>query len=223
MEIKKIQVLNSTHLKLIALITMIIDHIGAVLFPQIKVLRMIGRLAFPIYAYLIGEGCIYSKNKPKYLIKVGITYIVYEIVSYLVRGDEHNICVLYGFICAILSVIIIEWAKEKPLLRRPIAVIPIMAMIISTLIIKSDYIFFAILLPLSVYFIKKVPIRYLCFAILLILCGLSYEGNQWMGIFAMIPILLYNGQKGKEVLFKNSFYIMYPLHFAILGIIKMFL
>ena len=112
MEIKKIQVLNSTHLKLIALITMIIDHIGAVLFPQVKVLRMIGRLAFPIYAYLIGEGCIYSKNKPKYLIKVGITYIVYEIVSYLVRGDAHNICVLYGFICAILSVIIIEWAKE---------------------------------------------------------------------------------------------------------------
>ena len=223
MEIKKIQCLDSTCLKLIALITMIIDHIGAILFPGVTVLRMIGRIAFPIYAYLIGEGCIYSKNKLKYLLKVCITYLAYELVSYWVRGGEHNVCVLYGFICTIISVIIIEWAKEKPNLRRPIAVIPIMALFISTLIIKPDYIFYAMLLPLTVYFVKNKPIRYLIFAVLLVFCGLSYEGNQWMGVFAMLPIMLYNGKKGKELLFKDSFYVMYPLHFAVLGIIKMFL
>ena len=72
MDTKKLQCLNSTHMKLIALITMIIDHIGAILFPEIRLLRIIGRIAFPIYAYLIGEGCIYSKNTLQYLAKVVI-------------------------------------------------------------------------------------------------------------------------------------------------------
>ena len=223
MENTKMQCLNSTHLKLIALITMIIDHIGALLLPEVKVLRMIGRLAFPIYAYLIGEGCIYSKNKPKYLAKVGITYFAYELVSYLIRGSEHSMCVLYGFMCAIFSVIIIEWAKQNIITRRPIAVLPIMALFISTLVLQPDYSFIAMILPLTVYMVKNKNIRFAIFAGLLIICGILYPGTQWMGIFAMIPIMMYNGQKGRELLFKNSFYIMYPLHFAILGIIKMFL
>ena len=223
MDTKKLQCLNSTHLKLIALITMIIDHIGAVLFPEIRLLRIIGRIAFPIYAYLIGEGCIYSKNKLQYFAKIGITFVAYELVDYLIIGNRGGLCVLYGFMCAVLSVMVIEWAQKDLIKRRPIAVLPIMALFISTLILQSDYTFIAMTIPLVVYWIKNKNIRYGIVEALLFICALIYPGTQWFGMFAIIPIILYNGNKGKEILFKNSFYVMYPLHFAVLGIIKMFL
>lgn len=54
--------LNSNQLKLLALLTMTVDHIGVHLFPQYPILRIIGRLAFPIYAYCIAEGCVHTKT-----------------------------------------------------------------------------------------------------------------------------------------------------------------
>ena len=55
--------LTGNQLKLIALITMTIDHIGFMLLPQVKILRAIGRIAFPIFAYMIAEGCQYTRNR----------------------------------------------------------------------------------------------------------------------------------------------------------------
>ena len=166
-------------MKLIALITMIIDHIGAILFPEIRLLRIIGRIAFPIYAYLIGEGCIYSKNKLQYLAKVGITFVAYELVDYLIIGNKTGICVLYGFMCAILSVMTIEWMQKNPIKRRPIAVLPIMALFVSTLVLQSDYTFIAMSIPLVVYLVKNKNIRYGIVELLLFICALIYPGTQW--------------------------------------------
>ena len=54
--------LTNNQLKLIALVTMTLDHIGVVLFPQAQWLRIVGRLAFPIFAYMIAEGCRHTAN-----------------------------------------------------------------------------------------------------------------------------------------------------------------
>ena len=59
----KIKILSSNQLKIIACITMLIDHIGYYLLPNVGVLRLIGRLTFPIFAFLISEGAKYTKNK----------------------------------------------------------------------------------------------------------------------------------------------------------------
>lgn len=71
--------LTGYHLKLIALITMLIDHIGAVLFPQIALLRIIGRVSFPLYAFLAAEGCRYSRDRGRYALRLGIFALVSEI------------------------------------------------------------------------------------------------------------------------------------------------
>ena len=76
---------SASTLKIIALLTMLIDHIGVLLFPDIAALRIIGRIAFPIFAYLIAEGCIYTKNKWKYFRNVFTTCIIYQIVFVLVK------------------------------------------------------------------------------------------------------------------------------------------
>ena len=66
----KHQGLTSYHLKLIAIIIMFIDHMGAILFPRVLFLRMIGRIAFPIFAYLIAEGASHSHNRLNYFFRL---------------------------------------------------------------------------------------------------------------------------------------------------------
>ena len=59
--------LTGNQLKILALIAMTIDHVGVMLFPESVWLRVIGRLAFPIFAYMIAEGCHYTRSKSRYL------------------------------------------------------------------------------------------------------------------------------------------------------------
>ena len=66
-------------LKWIAIISMLIDHIGAVLFPWCEWMRIVGRLAFPIFAYLLVEGFVYTKDVKKYLVRLGLFALISEI------------------------------------------------------------------------------------------------------------------------------------------------
>ena len=79
--------LSSNVLKILGAIFMLLDHVGYVLLPYNSFLRAIGRLAFPIFAYMIAEGCRYTKNKLKYFLTVFILGALCQIVYYLYEGD----------------------------------------------------------------------------------------------------------------------------------------
>ena len=57
-------------IKLVAMLSMLIDHMGKMFFPRYQIMRIIGRLAFPLFAYCIAVGCVYSKNRLKYLTRI---------------------------------------------------------------------------------------------------------------------------------------------------------
>ena len=57
--------LNNNQLKIIAMISMVLDHVGLVFFSDFEIFRILGRLAFPIYAYMIAEGCTHTKNRKR--------------------------------------------------------------------------------------------------------------------------------------------------------------
>ena len=67
---KKFPGFTGNELKLIAMIAMTCDHVGLQLLPGVPVLRIIGRLALPIYAYMIAEGCRYTRSRKKYLLRI---------------------------------------------------------------------------------------------------------------------------------------------------------
>lgn len=71
--------LDSFTLKIIALLTMIIDHVGAFLFPQYWELRIIGRISFPIFAFLVVEGFYHTKDLQKYMKRLAVFAVISEI------------------------------------------------------------------------------------------------------------------------------------------------
>ena len=87
--IKKFSLTNN-QLKIIAMVAMFLDHVGKMLLPQYQILQIIGRLAFPIFAFMIAEGCFYTKNKVRYFLTIFLlgagcqaVYIIWEKSLYM--------------------------------------------------------------------------------------------------------------------------------------------
>lgn len=80
--------LDSFTLKIIALITMIIDHIGAFLFPQYILLRVIGRISFPIFAFLIVEGFYHTSNLKRYMMRLAAFAVISEVPFDLLQAGK---------------------------------------------------------------------------------------------------------------------------------------
>ena len=86
---------KDTHLlKLIAMTTMLIDHCGKMFFFQYNIMRIIGRMAFPIYAYCIAVGCVYSKNRLKYLTRIALIGLISQ--PFYVEALGHRISGMYS-------------------------------------------------------------------------------------------------------------------------------
>lgn len=210
--------LSSFQLKLIALITMFIDHLGSRVFTKVLFFRIIGRMAFPLYAFLIGEGCRHTKNKKKYLFDVFITFIAMQLVRAVLLHSSH-LCVLYGFMCAIVTTMLTDWAKDRNIRDKFFVLVIFGCMILSIIWLKTEYKLYSLVLPLIIYYVDNKYLRNILFMFVLVICRFSYRYTQWYGLLAMIPILLYNGQKGRTVN-KYLFYAFYPIHYAILILIQ---
>lgn len=80
-------------IKIIALVAMVLDHIGAYLVPEVLIFRVIGRLAFPLFAFSLAEGFIYSKDLGKYGLRLALAGIAAQpAYSYLSSSGKLNIC-----------------------------------------------------------------------------------------------------------------------------------
>ena len=114
---KTCQVLNGFHLKLIAVCTMFIDHMGHTLFPTVLWLRCIGRLAFPIFCFLIAEGCVYTRDRRKYALRLLAFALLSEVPFDLMVGGTvwypYSQNVLWTLLAGALICWCIDWALQK--------------------------------------------------------------------------------------------------------------
>lgn len=78
--------MSANVLKMIALITMTIDHVGLMLLPDYEWMRAVGRIAFPIFAFMIAEGCRYTRDRKRYLSQIAILGIGMQIVFLLFQA-----------------------------------------------------------------------------------------------------------------------------------------
>lgn len=84
------KIFTNESLKIVALICMVIDHTGATLFPQCNILRSIGRISFPLYAFLLSQGCKHTHSMERYLLGLGIFALISEIPYDLAFGNPIN-------------------------------------------------------------------------------------------------------------------------------------
>lgn len=224
METKNNFGLTGNQLKLLAVVTMTIDHIGSHLLPQFMILRIIGRLAFPIFAYMIAEGCTYTKNRKRYLGTMLILSLIFQLVYYFAMNSLYQ-CIFVTFSLSIANIYAIDKAKSQPKYIPLAAGVLVLTVFLTTFMprilpgFKIDYRLFGVLLPVMIYFGRN---KWEKLALLTIgLCLLSGTGAsvQWYSL-ATVPILaLYNGKRGRLNM-KNFFYIYYPVHLVVIYLIK---
>ena len=225
--------LSQEGLKLIACLAMLVDHVGAILLPQYMWLRIIGRISFPIYCFMLAEGVHYTKNPTKYALRLLICAIISEFAfDYASFGgwylEYQN--VLFALLIGFLMAMCMKRTRQ-PLLQLLI-VVPF-ALIAEFACV--DYGGLGVVLMAMFVLTRDVPNRTLvqCIALAAICCLISpikvtilgipvYQ--QLFGVFAMIPIALYSGRKvtsNKTV--QWAFYLFYPAHLAVLYLFWMYI
>lgn len=208
--------LSTFSLKIFACIIMLIDHIGAIFFKDIVVLRIIGRLAFPIFCFLIVQGYIHTRDAKKYLLRLILFALISEIPFDLAFYGRINLWQQNVFFTLILGLIVIMVIDKA---NRIVSCITFILACILACVLHTDYDLFGVLLIMMLYLVrgKKLFEVITVFATNVGLC----TGIQRYAAVSMLPIALYNGKKGPSM--KYFFYIFYPAHLLILYIIQIIL
>lgn len=224
--------LNNNALKIIAMLTMLIDHIGVNLLPSVLALRIIGRISFPIFAYMIAEGCRYTRNRIKYFLSIFLLGFSCQLVYYFAMGSMYQ-NILLSFSLSILAIFSLDTViAHKRVLYIILGAVGFLlaafTMIFLPIIFKEqklvfDYGIYAFILPLVVYYFPNKWWRLGVMAVLLSYRAYEYlaYNNGWIHWFTLVSVALlalYNGERGKLKL-KYMFYIFYPLHLVIIYLI----
>ncbi len=217
------RVMDGTALKLIAMVSMVFDHVGDNFFPGQTWMRIIGRLAMPIFAFCVAEGFIHTGDRMKYLKRMGVFACVSEIPFDLVTAGKvlefthQNI--MLTFFWAILGLICFEKIKAKGTKgARVLGAAVLILFAAVSLLLGMDYNLLAVGLIFIYYVLRgKAPVWNNAAAIAYH-AALRNVGIYWFGLLGFIPILLYNGKRGRGL--KWLFYVFYPGHLLLIWLIK---
>lgn len=236
---------NTGFLKCIALLFMVIDHVGVVIFPGVQELRLLGRIAFPIYAWCIAVGCEYTKNIWKYALRMLIAGLVSQ--PCFMIGLNHELMEWNVFATLFLGLIAIAGIKEK---KYGSQILLPAASFFLTLLFRMDYGWKGVLLILLFYACRRdrkaILAMFLAFCLFWgngtsavrsilgieipqVISFLPMSANllsvvmkvQFFAILAL-PFILYPSQKYFRMP-KLLSYGVYPLHLLVLGLIRQYL
>lgn len=221
-------------LKLIAVFSMTCDHLSYLIFGKFSFLNIIGRIAFPIFAYQITEGYIYTSNLKKYLLRLTLFALISQIpfmlfLSIISSGFHLNI--FFTLLLGLLSILIFDKLDKlkykNNIIHRLYQVLGILSAVIFCVIAeftKCDYGYFGVLIIFCFYFFRSHKIL---MNLSFIVCVIQFYSFYLLfsksftyliiTIFTLIPLIfinLYNHKKGKDT--KYFLYLFYPLHLLII-------
>lgn len=245
---KKYQILNGSTLKFIAMITMLIDHIGAAvlyslpgcsigsntllwegcpikLYDLYQLSRNIGRIAFPIYCFLLVEGFFHTKSKEKYALRLFLFALLSEIpfdlafqnAPFSFRMQNVFWTLLFGLLCMITLEKQKQLAMEKGFsanVETSNILFIILFFIGLATILRTDYYGLGIVLIVIFYYWHNNRKK---------ACIFGYASFLWepFSFPAFLFLLLYNGKRGLSL--KYLFYFFYPVHLLLLYCLRLYL
>ena len=239
--------ISGSTLKIIAITAMLIDHIGAVILePYLRLpghwtqdlydlhyfMRMIvGRIAFPIFCFLLTEGFQKTSNIWKYMIRLGIFALVSEIPFDLAfhgvpfYWSSQN--VFFTLFIGLLGMMALHWLEESGMSKIFQVLLGISAAVAAMVIaefLQTDYSSYGVFCILVLYLFRKWRILQVPAGCAAYWIGDSYlfrmNGAEKWAPAGLVPVLLYDGRRGLKM--KYVFYLFYPVHLLILHLISVF-
>lgn len=212
--------LSGNALKLLAALFMTIDHVGVLLLPHVIVLRILGRLALPIFAYMIAEGCRYTRNRLRYFGSVFALGVLCQIVYYLAERSLY-FSILITFSLSIATIYALQDWKDQKTPRSALVFFGAVAGVYAlNRIFAIDYGFWGCMLPVFAAAFQKtawdrpwVNLGMLGLGLLVLAADLGQI--QYYALPALPLLACYNGRRGRWKL-KYFFYLFYPIHLVLL-------
>ena len=218
-------------LKLLAVITMLIDHIGATFYPDRMILRYVGRLAMPIFAFCIVEGFCKTHRRGRYFWRLTVFALLSELpFDRMVSGklwDPEQQNILWTFLLAFLAMAALEYTGRRPALWAP-GIACVLLCCLAAEWAGTDYGAFSVLLCLLFYLTREMRLGLLWSAAgFLILCVARYGyllparlPAEIYGVLATPLLAFYRGYRRGNRWIQYGFYCFYPCHMLILGLLR---
>lgn len=207
--------LSGSWLKMTAMLSMTIDHLAyywGIENPYLyELMRTVGRIAFPTFAFLLAEGFVHTKNRQKYMLSLFIFALLSEIPWFLLNHDDsHN--VLFTLLAGLLGLYVLENCKNRWLTMAFITSIAC-----ATIFADTDYSWKGFGLVLIFYMFRGRPEFQTLFGI-----PLMYEYGITGILMAFAIIWRYNGERGfvKGKAWKYAFYAFYPVHLMLIYFLR---
>ena len=235
--------ISSAGLHLLAMFFMLLDHLWATVVPGNGWMTCLGRLAFPIFAFLIAEGYYHTKNPKKYMMRLLLCAVVSEIPFNLMYAGRifypiHQ-NVLWTFLMALGLIMWNDKLRGAALWRRCVRFgLSLLAGFLLGTLTMVDYYGFGVMMVLVFWFFhgsgwltRLGQFLGLYWINVELMGGLVYEfealGRVWvlhqqgLALLALIPIWLYTGRKGFDrPWFRRFCYLFYPAHMLVLALLR---
>jgi len=234
---KLVGVVNAFHLKLAMCILMVLDHLYWFM-PRIMPyeFHIAGRLVAPVFAFLVAQSMIHTRNRQKYIARLmifgAVTFLGNAILA-AVYGFGPTMNILLSFVIAAQMIVVIDKFIAG---KKPTMIISAVLLAAAAWLFEGAWIVTAPILIF--YYLRKNPL--LMFAVYAALMPLIVRLTeiildfrspmQWAMIFAVMPLMLYDGKRGagsnggkSGALAKYFFYVFYPLHIWVIFIITRYI
>lgn len=225
--------ISGSSLKLIAVVTMLIDHIAATVLARFLItgaegdistgwyvlyqaMRSIGRIAFPIYCFLLVEGFIHTRSRKKYALRLFLFALVSEIPfdlafsSKVLEFGYQN--VFFTLFLGLATIMLLSEAEKRQEWGIGLRILVFAGIIVAGMLaayaLKTDYSYYGVMCIVVLYLFRGRRV-------LQVLAGCaSFFWWELPAVLAFIPIYFYNGKRGWNI--KYFFYLFYPVHLLVL-------
>lgn len=234
---------RTLYLKIFAIVTMVIDHVGFIFFPHVWWLRLIGRLSFPVFGFLLVTGFDTTKNKLRYGLRLGTFAIISQYFYNLAFQPSHFTLNIFVTLLIAFLVLLVITTQKLPTWAKYLLVIYLGLM---SFILPIDYGILGVASIVSIYFLRRK--KYLVIISQIIIWGI-YSGidillakhsgspihlkSQLVQVFAPAAFIIIYGissiklkteswqisQTTKRAI-QYGFYLFYPVHLLVLYLIK---
>lgn len=234
MTMMKRQGLSSFSLHISAMAFMLCDHLYLTLMPNLLLLRCIGRLAFPLFAFMAVEGCFHTRCFKKYLLRLALLALISEVPFDLLVGgtvfypDRQN--VIWTIILGLCCIWALERLKSAEGKAAVLCCAVLAASFAAAYIARVDYSGAGVLTLLAFYLFcgssakcRVLQLLSLGFINLVLLNGMSFAfPQQGLAVLSLVFVWLYDGRQGlhgKPI--QIAYYLFYPTHMLMLAILAM--